>query len=233
MALTKPNEAILNLTATNALITANTPTKGTDVAAATTMTLGAGDFFDITGTTAITAIATHSPKRVTLQFDAGVVLTHHATNLILPGAANITTAAGDVFEFFEYNTADWVCTGVNLKSGRALVAPTTLAAAGFTSAELTVTADTLITSAHSLGAVPRLVSVRLVCKTADVGYAVADEIEATSLSSPTADQGATVSSNATNVYIAQASVMVVVGKASFNDSGITVGSWRWVIRAWA
>ena len=112
-------------------------------------------------------------------------------------------------------------------------ATTTLSTAGFTSAELTVTADTLVTSAHSLGAVPRLVSVRLVCKTIDAGYAVGDEIEATSLNSATGDQGATVSSNATNVYVAQASVMVVVGKASFNDTAITVGSWRWVIRAWA
>ena len=44
-----------------------------------------------------------------LQFDAACILTHHATNLILPGGTNITTAAGDVGFFYEYGVGTWLC----------------------------------------------------------------------------------------------------------------------------
>jgi hypothetical protein len=38
-------------------------------------------------------------RQFTLQFDGALTMTHHATNLDLPGEANITTAAGDVATF--------------------------------------------------------------------------------------------------------------------------------------
>ena len=70
--------------------------KGADVASATALALGDdGNAFDITGTTAITSIdAIGVGTNVTLQFDGILTLTHHATDLILPTGANITTAAG-------------------------------------------------------------------------------------------------------------------------------------------
>lgn len=85
--------------------------KGADVASANALTLGTdGNFFDITGTTAITSIGTLGIGTVvTLQFDGILTLTHHATDLILPGAANITTAAGDRATFVEYASGDWIC----------------------------------------------------------------------------------------------------------------------------
>jgi hypothetical protein len=83
--------------------------KGSDVASANALTLGSdGNYFDITGTTAITSIATKGVgQRVLLQFDGILVLTHHATDLVLPGGKNITTAAGDHAEFVEYASGDW------------------------------------------------------------------------------------------------------------------------------
>ena len=85
-------------------------TKGADVASATALTLGVdGNYFDITGTTTITSIAALGIGIVRLHFDGILTLTHHATNLILPGGANITTAAGDEAVFFEYATGDWRC----------------------------------------------------------------------------------------------------------------------------
>lgn len=86
--------------------------KGADVASATALTLGTdGNYFDVTGTTTITSIATVGVGTVIkLQFDGILTLTHHATDLILPGAANITTAAGDEAEFVEYASGDWRCT---------------------------------------------------------------------------------------------------------------------------
>lgn len=85
--------------------------KGADIASASALTLGGdGNYFDITGTTAITSIATVGVgMAVLLQFDAALTLTHHATDLILPGGANITTAAGDHAIFVEYATGDWRC----------------------------------------------------------------------------------------------------------------------------
>lgn len=85
--------------------------KGADVASAGTLTLGDdGNYFDITGTTAITSIATKGAGTIVrLHFDDALTLTHHATDLILPGGANITTAAGDEAEFIEYASGDWRC----------------------------------------------------------------------------------------------------------------------------
>ena len=72
--------------------------KGSDIASASTISVGNGGYFDVTGTTTITDIdfATDAAGRnAVLQFDGAVTLTHGA-NLILPGGKNITTAAGDI-----------------------------------------------------------------------------------------------------------------------------------------
>ena len=96
--------------------------KGADIASAAALTLGTdGNYFDITGTTAITSINTADIGSVIkLHFDGILTLTHHATDLILPGGANIVTAAGDEAEFVEYAAGDWRC--VNYQ--RAANAPT-------------------------------------------------------------------------------------------------------------
>lgn len=70
--------------------------KGADIASATTLVLGTdGNYFDVTGTTAITAITVAAGTPFMLQFDGVLTLTHHATNLNLPGGSNIITSAGD------------------------------------------------------------------------------------------------------------------------------------------
>ena len=69
---------------------------GTAIASASTINLdtATGNRVHITGTTAITAVTlTRGPR--TLIFDGILTLTHNATTNNLPGAANITTAAGD------------------------------------------------------------------------------------------------------------------------------------------
>ena len=73
-------------------------TKGSDISSATSLTLGKdGNLFDVTGTTTITTIGTQGiGSIVILQFDGALTFTHHSTNLILPGATNIITGAGDI-----------------------------------------------------------------------------------------------------------------------------------------
>jgi len=85
--------------------------KGADVASANALVLGTdGNYFDITGTTAIQSIGNiRIGTFVILHFDDALTLTYHATNLILPGGANITTAAGDEAVFAEYAAGDWRC----------------------------------------------------------------------------------------------------------------------------
>jgi hypothetical protein len=85
--------------------------KGADVASATALVLGSdGNYFTITGVTAITSISPiRIGTRVTLEFAGILVLTHDGDNIVLPGGKNITTAVGDYAEFREYTTGKWKC----------------------------------------------------------------------------------------------------------------------------
>lgn len=106
------------LAVANTFTKTQTWTKGADIASANALTLGDGNYFDITGTTDITSIGTKGVGTVVkLHFDAALTLTHHATDLILPGGANITTAAGDEAEFVEYATGDWRCLNYQRATG--------------------------------------------------------------------------------------------------------------------
>lgn len=97
--------------------------KGADVASATTLPLIAdGNYFDVTGTTTITAFASLGVGTwIGLHFDDALTLTHNATDLILPTGANITTAAGDEAIFVEYASGDWRCVSYTRANGTALV----------------------------------------------------------------------------------------------------------------
>ena len=91
--------------------------KGADVASATALAvLTDGNYFDVTGTTTVTSINTTggAGTLIKLHFDGAVILTHHVTNLILAGAANFTTEAGDEVEFVEYDTGKYRMTGWSL-----------------------------------------------------------------------------------------------------------------------
>jgi len=98
--------------------------QGTDVASATALAvLTDGNYFDVTGTTTITSINTTGGvgTLIKLHFDDALTLTHHATDLILPSGANITTAAGDEAEFIEYASGDYRCTNYSKASGEAVI----------------------------------------------------------------------------------------------------------------
>ena len=88
--------------------------KGADVASNGALAvLTDGNYFDVTGTTTITSINTTggTGTLIKLHFDGVVQLTHHASNLILAGAENFTTEAGDELEFVEYGSGTYRMTG--------------------------------------------------------------------------------------------------------------------------
>lgn len=74
--------------------------QGSAIASAATVNLTAatGEYVHITGTTTITAITLTQGIERTVVFDGALTLTNDAS-LLLPGSANITTAAGDTAVF--------------------------------------------------------------------------------------------------------------------------------------
>lgn len=93
------------------------------IASASTCDLGSKDaeYLSISGTTTITALGTVSAgivKRVV--FEGALTLTHGAA-LLLPGSANIVTAAGDAAEFVSLGGGNWRCTQYQLASGGPVV----------------------------------------------------------------------------------------------------------------
>jgi hypothetical protein len=100
--------------------------KGSDIASANPLVITAGsDYFDVTGTTNFSAMTVATNRQFTLQFDGVLTMTHHATNLDLPGEANITTAAGDVATFQSTGANTVQCINYTRADGTAIVASST------------------------------------------------------------------------------------------------------------
>lgn len=99
-------------------------TKGANVASATTTDLSTatGRYVHITGTTTITGLGTATAGIVRiLTFDGALTLTHNATSLILPGGANITTAAGDVAVMVSEGGGNWRCAAYRPATGLPII----------------------------------------------------------------------------------------------------------------
>jgi len=108
-----------------------------------------------------------------------------------------------------------------------------LSSPDFTSAEQTVTVDTVLEVAHSLGAIPTLIQVVLRCKTTEHGFSVADEIVTSGFTPGTGDSGYAISMDATNVTITQGDSIRVMSQSTLDTAAITVGNWKWVVKAWS
>lgn len=105
-------------------ITAKLGRKGADIASATTTDLSAatGDYVNVTGTTTITGLGTATTGVMrTVNFTGILTLTHNSTSLILPSAANITTAAGDTAILRSLGSGNWKCVGYFRADGTSLV----------------------------------------------------------------------------------------------------------------
>lgn len=99
--------------------------KGSNIASAATTDIGAatGNVVDVTGTTTITSLGSTGQAGTLriVRFTGVLQLTYHATNLILPSAANITTAANDIAVFVSLGSGNWYCAVYQRASGQALV----------------------------------------------------------------------------------------------------------------
>ncbi len=125
--------------------------KGADVASATSTDIWAGkdgEFLHVTGTTTITSFAT-APKAGatrTIVFDGVLTLTHHATNLIIPGGSSITTAAGDIAIVRAETTTTFRVVSYMKASGLPVVSSTVFTPNDYTSAPDSSSSDEVTTS---------------------------------------------------------------------------------------
>jgi hypothetical protein len=75
----------------------------------------------ISGTTTITGLGTIAAgARRTVRFLGSLVLTYNPTSLILPTAANITTAANDSADCLSLGSGNWICLSYTLANGKSL-----------------------------------------------------------------------------------------------------------------
>ena len=83
--------------------------QGAAIASGATLTPGVdGNYFQVSGTTTITSIATaQAGSLLILEFQGALTLTHNGTSLILRTATNATTAAGDIFMFVSEGSGNW------------------------------------------------------------------------------------------------------------------------------
>ena len=87
---------------------------GADIASASTINLetATGNLVDVTGTTTISAITLGDGHERAVRFTGALTLTNGAS-LVLPGGANITTAAGDFAVFRGYASGVVRCASYN------------------------------------------------------------------------------------------------------------------------
>lgn len=144
--------------------------KGADVASAATLPIGDdGNYYDVTGSVTIAAIASKGIGTVIiLHFTGAPTLTHHATNLILPNGVDIKAAAGDMAIFVEYASGDWKCTNF-LYSGA--VSGYKYAGGGLYRTDpvagtwTTLTSNSLTGIPAPAGAIGLMVEIRMIIKT--------------------------------------------------------------------
>lgn len=105
-------------------------------------------------------------------------------------------------------------------------------ALAFTSAEQSITTGGLLTLAHGLGVKPTSIETYQICKTAELGYAIGDEILAPVTVSVTGARGHSVTSDATNIYIRMAGVAAwITNKSDGNATVMANANWRIIVRA--
>jgi hypothetical protein len=157
--------------------------------------------------------------------------------------ANIKQVATEVATgVVERATQDEVDTGTDTTRyvSPATLANTTVFSQAFVSTEQTITSAGALTVAHSLSAAPTLLQIRLICKTAQLGYSIGDEVmlqmgsnavfESTAFS-----MGISIVPDATNLnvrYGANSQVFNITNKTTGLYSPITNINWKLIMRAW-
>lgn len=227
------NKTLSGQTTLSALLTlsaALNSAKATNVASAASPNIWVtdGNLVHITGTTTITdfADAPQAGASRVVIFDGALTLTHNASQIVLPGAANITTAAGDMMIVFADSTSLFKVMYFPVSGrpvGGGLIPGTQLSLNPYAPNTTTV-------QAHGLGAVPDVVITELVAVNAVQGYSVGDRIEVSSLglvNPEGAQQAVALEKDATNVRLhLSTNLPQTVNKSTRAVFTITAADWR-------
>lgn len=107
----------------------------------------------------------------------------------------------------------------------------------YTSAEQTITSAGALTLAHGLGVKPSLLTFTLICKTAEHGYSVDDELylgpvgTATSIDDNRAFSAVVDGTNVNIRFGANASTFSLLSRSSGAGVALTNANWRLIVRA--
>jgi len=219
--------------------------KGADIASANdTILLDDGNINDITGAVTINGLTTPSYGNPVRRFhlDGAPLLKHDTAPsagfsklFIVGGAVDYQASVSD--EFVAYYDGTYWRVLIEKADGKALVS-TSVFTESFTSAEQTITAAGALTLAHSLSASPSLVQARLICKTAEGGYSIGDEViinPAGNDIASAANRGIMLRPDATNMnirYGADASPTAIIHNTTGGAFLITPANWKLIVRAW-
>ena len=213
-----------------------TGTFPTGVAAAST---GAVDLNRITATTGFETLVPADADRL---FFRRLATTFQGWHSVLSVLAS-TIADGDIVVRI---AGFWsrLAKGTALQSlrvnaaGTALEYATPIFAKEFISAEQTITTAGTRVLAHGLGAVPKLTTYELVCKTAEAGYSIGAILEIGIMAAPSgsSEYNASAIKDATNItvrYASGANVFNVLHATTGVGVVLTDANWRLVVRAYA
>lgn len=214
----------------------------------------------VTGTTTITSLGSSASIGNPLywvRFEGALTLAYNATSLILPGAANIATAAGDCMLAQYLGSGNWkvreYIRAAGVTAGTYNPASVTVNAAGqitgiangtaspfsgkFTSSQQTIpSAGATLSVAHGLGAKPFGWDLYLHCVTAEGDWSVGDEVNL----GPGSSWYRGVQSNfmgyadATNVNIVFTAnnQLQLMDKSTGNIYDASPSNWAIIVRAW-
>lgn len=179
---------------------------------------------EITGTTTITSFGTtgQSGIRKTLRFASILTLTNGAS-LVLPGGANITTAAGDIAVFVKWPSNIWYCVSYTRAASRLMLRQ------GSTLTLDPYAINTTTTQAHGLGVTPDLIQCYLECKTGEGNWSIGDRIDFGSWASvATSTTGIMLTKDATNLAVITHStnLPVILNKTTRATFTITAANWK-------
>lgn len=105
----------------------------------------------------------------------------------------------------------------------------------YTSANQTISQAGSLTLAHSLGAMPSMVQVRLKCLTAELGYSIGDEVIWHLNHSGGTSRGVAIIPDATNLNIRfgnNANPFILLNKTTGSEANVTNANWAAIFKAW-
>lgn len=204
--------------------------KGSDITVSATidLTTATGDYVDVNGTGTVTAITLAQGKEAVVRFTGAVTLTYNASSLVLPGAANYVTSAGDVL-VFRGLAAGVLCVGMIRAGGPSRFNRF------YESSPQVITSGGSISNTHGLGVAPTLCQAYLVNVTTDAGYTTGQVVQI--------PLGDSASNRGASAVLGSSAVVIRFGSdaAAFQIPHATTGAttaidntkWNFVVRAWA